>query len=193
MPKVSIIIPVFNMELYLKQCLDSVLGQTLRDIEVICINDGSTDGSLEILKSYARHDSRIIIIDQDNAGAGAARNNGLKVANGLFISFMDPDDYYPSLEILEVLYNKAIEYNVFVCGGSFSIDKDGTIETKFPSVHNGYVFNSEQIIVYKNYQFDYGYQRFIFNRQMLKENNIYFPEYYRFQDPPFFVRAMIQA
>ena len=82
MAKVSVIIPVYNVEPYLKQCMDSVVGQTLKDIEIICVDDGSTDGSLDILKEYATEDSRIQIIEQKNAGAGAARNNGMRHATG---------------------------------------------------------------------------------------------------------------
>ena len=81
MAKVSVIIPVYNVEPYLKQCMDSVVGQTLKDIEIICVDDGSTDGSLDILKEYATEDSRIQIIEQKNAGAGAARNNGMRQAS----------------------------------------------------------------------------------------------------------------
>lgn len=72
MVKVSVIIPVYNVEPYLKQCMDSVVGQTLKDIEIICVDDGSTDGSLDILREYAAEDNRIQIIEQKNAGAGAA-------------------------------------------------------------------------------------------------------------------------
>ena len=86
MAKVSVIIPVYNVEPYLKQCMDSVVGQTLKDIEIICVDDGSTDGSLDILKEYATEDSRIQIIEQKNAGAGAARNNGMRHASGRFCS-----------------------------------------------------------------------------------------------------------
>ena len=77
-PKISLIIPVYNVEKYLRKCLDSVVNQTMRDIEIICINDGSTDGSLDILKEYAEKDDRIIIINQTNGFVGSARNNGLK-------------------------------------------------------------------------------------------------------------------
>ena len=94
MAKVSVIIPVYNVEPYLKQCMDSVVGQTLKDIEIICVDDGSTDGSLDILKEYATEDSRIQIIEQKNAGAGAARNNGMRHATGKYLSFLDSDDFF---------------------------------------------------------------------------------------------------
>ena len=94
MPKVSVIVPVYNVEQYLRQCLDSLVNQTLNDIEIVCINDGSTDGSLEILKEYSKKDSRIIFIDKKNEGVSAARNKGLDIAKGEYVVFCDGDDYY---------------------------------------------------------------------------------------------------
>ena len=89
MPKVSVIIPVYNVEKYLRACLDSVVNQTFRDIEIICVDDGSTDGSGAILDEYAAKDSRMRVIRQANAGAGAARNAGLDVATGEYVFFAD--------------------------------------------------------------------------------------------------------
>ena len=91
-PAISVIIPVYNVEAYLPRCLDSVLGQTFRDIEVICVNDGSIDSSLEILHTYAQKDSRVRVIDQERKGIAAARNTGLEIARGQWISFVDSDD-----------------------------------------------------------------------------------------------------
>ena len=82
MPLVSVIIPVYNVEKYLNQCLDSVIAQTLTDIEIICVNDSSTDGSLGILEEYEKKDKRIRVVTQPNSGAGAARNRGLSMASG---------------------------------------------------------------------------------------------------------------
>ncbi len=93
MPKVSVIIPVYNVEKYLGECLDSVLWQTLKDIEIICVNDGSTDGSAKMLAEYAAKDPRIRIITQANAGLSAARNVGMDAATGKYIYFLDSDDY----------------------------------------------------------------------------------------------------
>jgi glycosyltransferase involved in cell wall biosynthesis len=92
-PKVSVIIPVYNVEKYLGECLDSVLRQTLKDIEIICVNDGSTDGSAKMLAEYAAKDPRIRIITQANAGLSAARNAGMDAACGKYIYFLDSDDY----------------------------------------------------------------------------------------------------
>ena len=93
-PKVSVVIPVYNGEVYLEQCLDSVIRQTLRDIEIICVDDGSTDTTPEILRAYAEKDSRVIILTQENKNAGAARNRGMTVARGRYFSFLDADDFF---------------------------------------------------------------------------------------------------
>ena len=94
MPKVSVIIPVYNTEKYLKKCLDSVCNQTLSDIEIICIDDCSTDNSLNILKEYTLKDNRIKLIEfKENKGAAVARNTGIDEAKGEYIGFIDSDDY----------------------------------------------------------------------------------------------------
>lgn len=94
MARVSVVIPVYNIERHLRQCLDSVTGQSLRDMEVICVDDGSTDDSPEILTEYARKDSRFQIITQPNAGPGAARNTGMAQATGEYLIFLDSDDWF---------------------------------------------------------------------------------------------------
>lgn len=112
--KVSVIIPVYNVESYLEQCMDSVIHQTFTDFEVICIDDGSGDGSGRILDEYARRDSRITVIHQNNRGVAYARNRGLETAAGEYILFLDPDDYL-SLHALEKMYNQARQYNADMC------------------------------------------------------------------------------
>lgn len=98
MPKISVILPVYNVEKYLRECLDSLVNQTLKDVEIICVDDGSTDESLKILNEYAARDGRIIVVEQPNKGAGAARNLGLMYAHGEYLAFVDPDDFIePSL------------------------------------------------------------------------------------------------
>ena len=106
MPKVSIIVPTYNVENYLRECMDSIVGQTLKDIEIICINDGSTDKSLEILKNYAAKDPRIIIVDKKNEGYGVGMNIGLERASGEYIGIVEPDDFVPA-NMYEDLYNAA--------------------------------------------------------------------------------------
>lgn len=93
MLKVSIIVPIYNMEQYLNRCLESIINQTYENIEIILINDGSKDNSLEICKNYAKKDNRIMIIDQKNSGVSSARNSGLDKATGEYLAFVDPDDW----------------------------------------------------------------------------------------------------
>ena len=104
-PKVSILIPIYNTEKYLRECLDSVISQTLEDIEIICVNDGSTDGSLDILNRYERQDNRVHVITIKNQG-GVARNEGMHLAQGEYITFLDSDDFFEPC-FIEELYKKA--------------------------------------------------------------------------------------
>ena len=117
--KVSVIIPIHNVEDYLAECLDSVLSQTLKDIEIICINDGSTDKSPEILEQY-RNYKNIIIVHQKNQGVGATRNLGINMAKGQYCVFIDPDDFYPHNKILENLYSGIAKHKAKICGGNFA-------------------------------------------------------------------------
>ena len=92
-PSVSILVPCYNVEKYIHQCMDSIISQTLKDIEIICINDGSKDNTLSILKEYADKDKRIVIIDKSNSGYGDSMNQGLKKANGEYIGIVESDDF----------------------------------------------------------------------------------------------------
>ena len=93
MPKISVIIPVYNVEKYLPQALESVMNQTFSDLEIVCVNDGSTDNSLKILEEYAQKDERIKIINQENSGYGAACNRALECIKGEYFAILEPDDY----------------------------------------------------------------------------------------------------
>lgn len=119
MTKVSIIIPVYNAECHLRQCLDSVLAQSLKDIEIICVDDGSTDGSLRILNEYAKKDNRIKVIHKQNGGLVSARKAGTAHASGQYIGFVDSDDWIDP-EMYRVLYQTAIQYQAdMVSSGYF--------------------------------------------------------------------------
>ena len=114
-PLISVIIPVFNTEKYLKECLNSLINQTLINIEIICINDASTDNSLNILCEYAEKDKRIKVIDlKINKRQGGARNEGLKVAGGEYIGFVDSDDWI-DIKMYQRLYKKIIEEKADIC------------------------------------------------------------------------------
>ncbi len=193
--KITIIIPVYNNSKYLSKCLTSVINQTLKEIEIICVNDGSTDNSLEILEKYANIDNRIKIITQKNSGAGLARNKGIKNAIGEYIAFLDSDDYYLDTDVLESLYENAKKNDVLICGGEFAeLNPNGTIFTQWEKTKEyGYKFESDEIIKYVDYQFDFGFTRFIYKRFFLLKNNIFFNGRKYFEDPTFFVTAMIAA
>jgi glycosyltransferase involved in cell wall biosynthesis len=105
----------------LGECLDSIISQDLHDIEIICVNDGSTDNSLEILQRYAAADKRIIILNQENGGLGKTRNNGLKKAQGKYIFFPDSDDYLTSISVLSLLYTTASQLDLDILSFNFTI------------------------------------------------------------------------
>ncbi|OUP86196.1 hypothetical protein B5F07_02580 [Lachnoclostridium sp. An169] len=118
-PFVSVLIPVYNVEDYLERCLDSILNQTLTEIEVICVNDGSTDGSLKILEKYQKKDPRLIIVSKQNGGLPSARNAGLDKASGEYVGFVDSDDYVEP-DMFRKLYETAIQEksDVVICGAN---------------------------------------------------------------------------
>lgn len=129
--KISVILPVYNVEKYLRQCLDTIIGQTLREIEILCVDDGSTDNSARILKEYAQKDQRIKIYTQKNAGAGAARNLGLRHASGKYLSFLDSDDFFEP-DMLEEAYEQAERYEaemVVFRSNQYLTEKDEYKET----------------------------------------------------------------
>ena len=194
MTNISVIIPVFNMGKYVGMCLDSVLNQTLTDIEIIVINDGSTDNSLEIIREYQKRDNRIIVIDKENAGVAEARNDGIKRATGEFIAFMDPDDMYASDEALYHCYEITQKEDVAIAGGKIVfLYQDGTTKEKNKIKIGNIIIDANGRTKYKDYQYDYGYLCFIYKRRLIVDNQIFFPLYSRFQDPPFFVKTMIKA
>lgn len=177
MVKVSVIIPVYNSEKYLNKCLDSLVNQTLRDIEIIIVNDGSTDNSEKIIKSYL-NDSRINYFAQENQGQAAARNRALKLAKGEYIAFVDSDDYV-DLNMLEELYNAANSmYDIVVCDfyqtylNKENIDEYCSIMKK-----------NEGIISCKDYLFaGAGPWNKIYSRKFLLDNNFSFPEGIVYED-----------
>ena len=126
MSKVSVIIPVYNAEAYLRQCLDSVVNQTLREIEIVCVDDGSTDGSAAILEEYAAKDVRIKIIKQGNAGVNVARKEGLKLASGEWITFCDADDWIEPDAIEKMVASAQREDADCVCCGMLRDRQNGT-------------------------------------------------------------------
>lgn len=125
MATITVCVPVYNSSIYLKDCLESIRNQTFTDLEIICVDDGSTDNSLEILKEYERMDSRIqLIVQERNMGVGAARNIAIDRASGKFMSFIDSDDFIEP-EMFEELYNKAIEKDAEIAICDVNLYTDG--------------------------------------------------------------------
>ena len=191
---ISVIIPVYNASAYLSQCIQSVLNQTLSELEIICINDGSTDDSLMILKKFQATDPRIKIINQVNQGVARSRNRGIECAIGEYIAFLDADDYLPDEKVYEDLYDAAKENNILICGGSFmGCRQDGTFITSWKGSLEKFVFAEDKLWNFREYQFDLGFYRFIFNRRLLVQKMVVFPPLISFEDPVFLVKAMLNA
>lgn len=116
--KVSVIVPIYNVEKYLRECLDSIVNQTLKEIEIICVNDGSTDRSSEILEEYAQKDSRIKVFNKPNGGYGSAMNVGLNHITGEYIGIVEPDDFIKP-EMYQTLYGLALAHQVDIVKSNF--------------------------------------------------------------------------
>ena len=185
-PKISVIIPVYNVEKYLRECLDSVINQTMKDIEIICVNDGSTDSSLDILKEYAEKDDRIIVINQTNGYVESARNNALKIAKAEYIQFVDSDDYL-ELNACETSYNYALKYNADVVVWGFK---------NFPEQVGNVKNKRGEGLKYKEVEVFYGGLRSgkhlctgmpwnkLYRHEIIED--CYFPEWLRFRDDEHF-------
>ena len=176
-PKVSIIIPVYNTEQYLRQCLDSVINQTFKDIEIICINDNSTDGSYNILKEYADKDDRFVVINlTETKEQGNARNEGLKTARGKYITFVDSDDWVRN-DFIEVLYNE-IERNGldFVSASQYIYDniQKQIVDVKPVSAKVLNEYNIEKLLIPKGEFSIIPVWQKIYKKQFLDDNKIKF-------------------
>ena len=194
MPKISVIVPVYNVEKYLFQCIESIIGQTFSDIEIICVNDGSTDSSREILVQYAQKDSRIKIVDKKNGGLSSARNAGLNVATGEFISFIDSDDWIDET-MLEKLYKNITMLNtdISICAVHQFDEIKQEIDDSCEYFTLGY-FNED----FDNRVFSYiDTKDFLMNVCVMAWNKLYrksfidecqaeFPDGLIFEDGPFF-------
>ncbi len=185
--KVSVIIPVYNTEKYLEKCLDSVCNQTLSDIEIICINDASTDNSLDVLKQYAGKDSRIKIINfAENKGAAAARNAGIEIATGEYIGFVDSDDYI-DIDFYEKLYTQThtdIKTSDIILGNIV-----------YETQNQINLFNSKLREKVRQNKFNLYcmYTMGIFNLELIKKYNIKFPPYKTAEDYLFAILTSFYA
>ncbi len=193
-PIISVIVPVYNVEKYLPQCLDSILCQTFSNIEIICVNDGSTDKSRKILEEYKNKDSRIKIVDKKNGGLSSARNAGMAVAQGEFYSYIDSDDWVTP-DMLEKLYENITTFNsdIAICAVHQFDETKQKIDDSNPYYTLGYFDKS-----FDNTTFSYkDVKPFImdvcvmawnklYRRSLIEECNAKYPDGFIFEDGPFF-------
>lgn len=201
LPKISVIVPIYNAEKYLKKCLNSIIHQNFNDLEILCINDGSTDNSFKIIQNFSKKDNRIKIFNTPNNGQGSARNLGLKHATGEYVSFIDADDWIID-DAYEKLYYKSHKYDLdmlffqminYINSSGKLVESDlynydllsNNFDIDIPFSSNDaseFLFNIAVCPVSKLYK-----------RKFLMENNILFPEGIIFEDNVFFYNAFLKA
>jgi len=200
--KISIIVPVYNSAKYLAKCLDSLIYQTYSNLEIICINDGSTDNSLDILNQYAKKDSRISVYSQNNCGQSAARNFGTEIATGDYISFIDSDDWvYLTLyqTFINTLNKAGREIDIYMFNvGSYVEGKNDIIPLRFLKVSDWNNHKSDDTIhifddCKKPFSRNLSAENKIYRRAFLKDIGLIFPTGLKFEDQYFSIKAFLHA
>lgn len=195
LPKVSILVPICNVEKYLAQCLDSLVNQTLREIEIICINDGSTDNSLSIINDFATKDNRIVIIDKPNSGYGDSMNRGLSIAKGEYIGIVESDDF-ADVSMFEKLYKLTDNSSIDIVRSNYYRywDTKGDAECFEADIHrNDKAFNlsEEQALLL----ISPAIWSAIYRKDFLLKNDIRFlpTPGASYQDTSFFIKTLYKA
>ena len=192
-PKISVIIPVYNGIDYIKECLDSIVNQTLKDIEVICVNDGSTDNSLSILQGYASKDDRIKIINKENEGQGYARKVGLNIADGEYIMFCDQDDKFASNDSFQIAFDRIEKYNTDIAIFKFAYwDEKEAIDTLQGYLPSNDIFkhSDEKFLVFSYFA---PWLKIYRKSFLYKYNDWYFPKFAFIEDPPLHFQVLLRA
>ena len=177
MPKVSVIVPIYNVEKYLEKCINSLLSQTLEDIQIILVNDGSKDNSGNIAKEYEKNNKdRVIYVEKENGGLSDARNYGLKYATGDFIAFLDSDDYIEK-NAYEEMYNKAIEENAdyVECDFIWEFPNKIRVDKQYPYKNKKEMLSFVRVVAWNK----------LIKRQLIIDNNLEFPKGLRYEDVEF--------
>ena len=177
MPKVSVIVPIYNVEKYLEKCINSLLSQTLEDIQIILVNDGSKDNSGNISKEYEKNNKdRVIYVEKENGGLSDARNYGLKYATGDFIAFLDSDDYIEK-NAYEEMYNKAIEENAdyVECDFIWEFPNKIRMDKQYPYKNKKEMLSFVRVVAWNK----------LIKRQLIIDNNLEFPKGLRYEDVEF--------
>lgn len=195
--KISIIIPVYNTEQYLKQCLDSVVKQTYPNLEIICVDDGSTDSSREILEQFARNDARFLVLTQPNSGQGAARNYGIEASSGEYITFLDADDWVDERfceKLIHVIEEKAVDF--VICAATVYDEKKKKYSNKTGYFNLRMFSDDSRARTLK----DVGDRIFdlpvmpwgkVFRASFLKDGGVRFVPGYAFEDNGFFTDVLL--
>lgn len=188
---VSVIIPVYNCESSIDECVQSIVDQTYKNLEIIIIDDGSTDNTYNKIVSWAKSDTRVRVFRQENQGSGPARNKGIEEAIGEYIAFLDGDDFWINHTALHEIMLIIKEKTYDVLGTFYSFYRDGKL-VEIPR-HREYFLPGEKLgkwIDFQDEQDCYGFCSYLYRKNFLKEHNIKFPSYLRFQDPPFLAKVL---
>lgn len=186
MTKVSLIVPIYNSQNYLEKCIKSLISQTLKDIQIILINDGSTDNSEKIIKSF--DDKRIVYISKNNEGIGKTRNLGIDKATGEFLAFVDSDDYLNE-HFCEYMYQKAVndDCDLVVC--DFFEDRNTLVGIKFKDFKDTNLRETPELINYINL----GPCNKLYKKSLFDDKNNRFEENLKYEDAPFVVKMLVSA
>lgn len=181
MPKVSVIVPVYNMEKYLSRCLTSLINQTIDDLEIIVVNDGSTDKSDEIIKEYKKANNNIRYVTKENGGLSSARNFGLLYATGEYIAFLDSDDYVDR-NMYKKMYEKAKEHNsdYVECDFLWQYDDHQKIDTGIRYTNKKEMFVTARVVAWNK----------LIKREIILENKLQFPVGLYYEDVEFFYKLL---
>jgi len=188
-PKISVVIPVYNVEQYLRQCLDSVVNQTMREIQIICVNDGSPDNSLAILREYADRDSRIEIIDKPNGGLSSARNAAYPLLTGKYTLFVDSDDWI-DLDLCEKTHQKAEKTGAEMTAFFYQEEGGRAAHIMFRTITPEDKTTVEEKLPVLNYPVAWGK---LWRTDFLLDKKLYFPDGLVFEDNLFNWKAVTLA
>lgn len=195
--KISVVIPVYNVEKYLSECIDSLINQTLKEVEIICVDDGSTDNSPQILDEYAKKDTRIKVFHQENKGVSVARNDGIKKVQGEYLTFVDSDDWL-ELNALEVLYNTAKKRKSDVLLFSFYSYYPNKLEKNNRLVPLKNIIKDSNTTFLESYKYildtPMGTWAKLYKTNLIQDNEIKFPPNIQCsEDRPFYIQSCINA
>lgn len=195
MIKLSVIVPIYNVEKYLSECLQSIINQNIKDIEVIMVNDGSTDSSKFIAETFIEKDNRFILINQENKGLSAARNKGLSIAKGEYIFFIDSDDFIIDNNLEKMINIIEQDNSDVIAGRMVRVFEKGKIilDSNYFDLYNKNLCTNKEYLLISN-QYNWApVWLYIFRRELLISNNIKFKEGFLHEDEDFTPRVLLRA